>query len=109
MWAMVVVALQKGFHSGEQACLIFRFILAPTQAFFAFFSHGAVEALDVRLLVFLVWSGNAVPAAVVPHLQSKLGFKLTTAISLHDLHKAIKAPPHAAICSDARKPRHVLR
>ena len=37
--------------------------------------------------------------AVVPHLDGKRGFKLRAAIGLrlHDLHKAIKAAPHAAM------------
>ncbi len=89
-----MVTLQKSLHLGKQTNCIFAFELAPTQAFL---SQGAVETLDVGLLVFLVRPGNTMLATVTPHLKSELGLELAAAISLHHLHKTVEASPHAAM------------
>ena len=45
-----VVALQERFNDWEEAALIFWSVFAPAEAFFP---QGAIEALDMGLLVLL--------------------------------------------------------
>ncbi len=89
-----MIAQKKRFNLWQQSPHIFRFVFAPAQTLF---SNGAVEAFYVSLLILLVRTSQAVPTAVVPDLESKLGLKLAAAISLHNLHKAIEAASHAAM------------
>lgn len=89
-----MVALQERFNDVKKALFTFWLVFAPAETFL---SQGSVEALDMRLLVFLVRTCDAMMPAVVPHLHAKPGFKLTAAIGWHNPRKAVEAPSHAAV------------
>ena len=59
-----------------------------------FFAQRPVEAFNRGLLVLLVWPGNAMPIAIVPHMRRTRAFELRPPIGLDHLDVSGKAPGH---------------
>ena len=92
--AVVVVALQESLHQPLAEWEVLRAIVCPAQALFP---YRPVEALNVSLLVLLVWPGNPMSLAVGQHPLCKGLIELTTPVCLDQSHCSIEAACHRLI------------
>jgi hypothetical protein len=73
MRPMIVISVQKCTPLALERGQLLHAIGGPPQAFLA---QGSIEALNVRLLVLLVGTGDAMPDTILEHLLGKYAFEL---------------------------------